>query len=362
MTTAGDESVSLYYRDSSSDKVYMASLEGDDKGNYVVNFQYGRRGSSLTTGTKTPNRVPYYQAKKIYDKLVSEKTGKGYKEQGGVSPAVKNPALAAYQSRDTGVRPQLLNEIDEEDLERYLTDDAWCAQEKYDGRRRMFMSIHQGTELVAMNRKGLTVAISKDILQEVSILSHHSTILDGEDMGDYVMIFDSLVIGTPYIVRYKSLSMQFDKYNTNKLRLVATAWTTAEKRALLAQLKKDNAEGIVFKRIDSMYIPGRPHKGGDQLKFKFCATATCYVGDINPVKRSVSLRVLNEQGIEILVGSVTVYPNQEIPKIGQLVEVRYLYYFKGGSLFQPVLLGSRDDLDISDCTLSQLKVKREEEV
>jgi len=35
-----------------------------------------------------------------------------------------------------------------------------------------------------------------------------------------------------------------------------------------------------------------------------------------------------------------------------------LYYFAGGSLFQPVLLGPREDIDIEDCTLKQLKLKR----
>jgi bifunctional non-homologous end joining protein LigD len=60
------------------------------------------------------------------------------------------------------------------------------------------------------------------------------------------------------------------------------------------------------------------------------------------------------------VGNVTVYPNQEIPQAGSIVEVRYLYYFAGGSLFQPVLIGNRgDEMTIEDCTLDQLKLKRE---
>jgi bifunctional non-homologous end joining protein LigD len=42
-------------------------------------------------------------------------------------------------------------------------------------------------------------------------------------------------------------------------------------------------------------------------------------------------------------------------------KVRYLYAYPGGSLFQPVYLGVRDDLSISACALSQLKFKSSEE-
>ncbi len=71
--------VSLYYREGSSDKVYQAAIE--PAGNqFVVNFAYGRRGATLTTGTKTSSPVDYDAAKKIYTKLVSEKKAKGYTE------------------------------------------------------------------------------------------------------------------------------------------------------------------------------------------------------------------------------------------------------------------------------------------
>jgi bifunctional non-homologous end joining protein LigD len=36
-----------------------------------------------------------------------------------------------------------------------------------------------------------------------------------------------------------------------------------------------------------------------------------------------------------------------------------LYAFKGGSVFQPVYLGVREDLTQEDCTLDQLKYKAE---
>jgi len=74
-TTA--ERITLYYRQGNSDKIYQASLDPKD-GGFVVNFAFGRRGSTLQTGTKTSQPLDYAAARKIYDRLVGEKTAKGY--------------------------------------------------------------------------------------------------------------------------------------------------------------------------------------------------------------------------------------------------------------------------------------------
>jgi bifunctional non-homologous end joining protein LigD len=70
--------------------------------------------------------------------------------------------------------------------------------------------------------------------------------------------------------------------------------------------------------------------------------------------------VLNAVDQPRYVGNVPVPPNQRMPKPGALVEVRYLYCFKEGCLFQPVYLGIRDDIDASACTHKQLKYRPEE--
>lgn len=348
------EQISLYYKEGGSDKVYQALLREGTEG-CTVEFAYGRRGNALTGGSKTPEPVPYDKAKKIYDKLVHEKTCKGYTPEEGSKPFTGN---SSSEERDTGVRPQLLNEIEEDELQKYLNSDSWCAEEKYDGRRRLI--IKTGDKVEGTNRKGLTIALSEDIIKVVEKM--HPTrdyILDGEALGDSIMIFDYLDPKLTYKERRIVLQNDF-KFKGDIIKIAPIAWTKSDKRALLKRLQKDNAEGIVFKRIDSMYIPGRPSSGGDQLKFKFCATASCVVSTINKTKRSVSLQVLADEESFINIGNVTVYPNQDIPTPGSIVEVRYLYYFPGGSLFQPVLLGERDDININECTLSQLKMKREE--
>jgi len=62
-------------------------------------------------------------------------------------------------------------------------------------------------------------------------------------------------------------------------------------------------------------------------------------------------------GKHVGVGNVTVPVNQAIPPPGQVVAVRYLYAYPGGSLSQPLLLGVRDDVDREDCRADQLKYR-----
>ncbi|TSA39702.1 hypothetical protein D4R30_00650, partial [archaeon] len=49
--------------------------------------------------------------------------------------------------------------------------------------------------------------------------------------------------------------------------------------------------------------------------------------------------------------------NFDLPAVSDLVEVRYLYAYPGGSLYQPVYLGVRTDLNDAD-DLSTLKFKQ----
>ena len=53
-----------YHPEANSDKVYHLQIEKSGSG-YVVNFQYGRRGSTLNTGSKTSSPVDLVSAEKV---------------------------------------------------------------------------------------------------------------------------------------------------------------------------------------------------------------------------------------------------------------------------------------------------------
>lgn len=345
------KSVALYYREGSSDKEYHASIEPRG-GGYVVNFAYGRRGSSLITGTKTSSPVPLAKAEQIYDKLVSEKTGKGYVPNGDAKP-FSAPETA---ERVTGLLPMLLNPITEGEAEGYINDDKWLMEEKLDGKR--IMARVAGGVVTASNRKGLAVGIPREIEAELAQLG--DCVVDGELCGSKYVLFDIIETGGQPInmscySRLKTLRDIFDTFPPKHLELVKYALTTAEKRALYDSLK--TKEGVVFKHVDGQYKAGRPNSGGNQLKCKFWSSATCMVSSVN-AKRSVALQLQGPGGM-VAVGNVTVPPNYDLPGAGDLVEVKYLYAYRGGALYQPQYLGTRDDIGTPDL-VSGLKFKSDD--
>jgi bifunctional non-homologous end joining protein LigD len=121
------EHITLYYREGASDKVYQASLQPQN-GGFVVHFAYGRRGSALATGSKTPQPLDYPPAKAIYDQLVRAKTAKGYTPGESGTPH----RHSANAGRDSGLRPQLLNAADPRQVPQLLRDPRWGrGQETY---------------------------------------------------------------------------------------------------------------------------------------------------------------------------------------------------------------------------------------
>jgi bifunctional non-homologous end joining protein LigD len=61
-----EDTTTLYFRQGPSDKVYQAWIRPKDNG-FMVHFAYGRRGSTLNTGSKTSAPVEYQIAKDIYE-------------------------------------------------------------------------------------------------------------------------------------------------------------------------------------------------------------------------------------------------------------------------------------------------------
>jgi len=174
--------VTLYYRAGTSDKVYQTAIEPDG-GHFVVNFAYGRRGATLTTGTKTSSPVDYDTARQIHTKLVGEKKAKGYTEGLDGTP---------YEHSDkqpSGILPQLPNPVEEAEVEALLRDDSYCAQEKFDGRHLLIRKEDERIE--GINKKGLIVGLPQTVANDLRCISG-SFIPDGESVGDDYHAFDLL--------------------------------------------------------------------------------------------------------------------------------------------------------------------------
>jgi len=357
-TTSTLQSTSLYFNEGNSDKEYHAAIEPKGEG-YIVTFAYGRRGNTLNVGTKTQHPVSLIEATQIHNKLVSSKLAKGY--QYGVQ-GYQPARQSGNEGIDSGIRCQLLNPLEESEVRRLLTGRTHCLQEKHDGRRLMVRK--QGNTITGINRRGLVVAVPEPIRQAIAQIPH-DVLLDGEAVGDTLHAFDLLEVNGKdhrqrrYIDRFSGLIMVIPP-NLPALRWVSTVIDPNDKIEIYEELRLTNREGVVFKELDAPFSPGRPNSGGTQLKFKFVESASFIVSGHNS-KRSVSLCLYDKDGF-VGAGNVTIPPNHDIPAIGDLIDVRYLYAHKqSGSIYQPVYVGPRDDIQASECTVNQLKYKPESE-
>jgi bifunctional non-homologous end joining protein LigD len=349
------KSVALFFCEGGSDKEYGIQLIHDTiSDTYSVKVQWGRRGSTLQSGMKSTG-VSLSVAEKVYDKLYAEKVGKGYKE-GIVSGTAYTPVVSVV-SVDMGERfiPQLLNSISGDMLEQYLCDDAYGMQEKKDGKH--VMSCYRDGCFTVYNKKGKQIGYPscyKDALFD-------SCVLDGEAIGDVLHVFDLLELegqdlrGKTYVERWHKLSlMSFGE----AIHLVPLAIGYAAKKKLYDALVGGHKEGVVFKKLASLYTPGKSHS--DMFKLKFYSTCSVRVCDGRVGKHSVGLEILD--GTKwVGVGHVTIAPSVVLPSVGTVIEIRYLYAYEGGSLYQPTYLGLRDDVDENECVIGQLKYKSTED-
>ncbi len=360
MTATMEElkTTSLYYRQGSSDKEYHARLEAQHDG-YVVNIAYGRRGSTLSTGTKTGSPVDYDAALAVFDKLVQEKKSKGYTEGANGTPYqhTKNG------DRVSGLLPQLLNAIDEAEAARLVSDPRWAMQEKMDGKRLLLRK--ENGVVTGINKLGLTVGVPETVVRTATRDLTGDFVMDGESIGDYLHAFDLLFLdgedlrSQPYERRYVALLNLLAGGLPKHIKVVSYWIDPRDKASWLLTLQREKAEGVVFKLKTSPYTAGRPNSGGPQLKCKFVATLSAVVAKVN-AQRSVGLSLLNHEGWQP-IGNVTIPANHKAPAVGAVVETRYLYAYRDGSLYQPVYLGERSDVRREECVVSQMKFKRDEE-
>jgi len=291
---------------------------------------------------------------------VASKTKKGY------TPDESGVAFRGteHAGEVTGFRAQLLNEISAEQAAE-LGDD-WLVQQKFDGERR-WLSVEDGHSVFA-NRDGLATGVQEPVAAAWEALTNTSLSFsaDGEDMGDYVVIFDvtrhpGLVSGTFQERAELLLEIQetikglgLEDHLKVEIPVPAQDFFKGRDKTLL----EAGAEGYVLRHKNSVYTPGKPSSGGEALKVKFWDDVSCRVAQGRDGKSSVGLELLDENGTWISVGNVTV-PQGKKPEIGAIIDVKYLYAYKNGSIYQPTFKGVRTDIPESDCRMDRLKYKVE---
>lgn len=352
------------------DKEYRLFLEQLPNGDYKTHGLYGKTGAchQQTLKYTGPN---YGQAKRYFDDLVAEKQGKMYVGQvttnrginqsvvAGVNQQVQKPASVPVtptkqRSKHT---PHLLTPVDAETAAQLRTDNIHWMMQKFDGDRRA-IELRGGVPF-GINRKGEYVSLPPEVESACSALPFQDGLVDGEIVGSKFYAFDLLELGgndlraSGFEYRYDELERQFEKMSSTPepLLLGPVAKTPEDKEYFHTVLEEANAEGEVFKLKTAPYTNAA--RNDTQFKFKYWKSATVMVYQVNQ-KRSVVMAVFEDgSDAPILIGNCTIKPNAQIPEVGDLIEVKYLYW-DINSLIQPEFLRLRTDLDDTTASVSQL--------
>jgi hypothetical protein len=384
------DSIVLRYSDlaqgGTSHKEYRIHIVRQGNG-YVVNYENGRiDGPMIGHGTKTPTPVSYESARIIAERLQAEKErDPGYTVVDvPVLPSLNpKPAPKPISVPPQGALPpcELLVEIKTEaEAERLLSDNRYYMQQKRDG--RFLRVIKRDGEIFGLNKKNDRTAVPAKFLADLKRLDLESFDIAGENEGDFFPVWDALDLGGPLtkipnISRFEKLLLALGSIEPRHAVYPVPTWfATSTKTPAFRQLKKDRAEGVAFKRADALYHAGEgPHR-----KFKWTATASCIVTAIHvkkvgtkpgcykpdPGKSNAAVALLNGSGKLVPVGEVSTIGRDDI-KVGDIVEIRYLYATEASQLTQPRMIECggayvRTDVKRERCTLSQLKYKQDVEV
>lgn len=361
--------VNLFFTQGSSDKEYQVSLYQDEKG-YYVETANGRRGKPLRPLLKTPEAVALDAAEKIYEKAIKAKTSKGYTEcESG--DAFVGSKEAGEITDFKGMQP---NPITLEDARKLIAREptGWVVGQKHDGERCFISANAETGEVYGANRKGLKRPLPEKVVNAILGGLREQEIteckLDGELMDGWYAIFDVLswngtdqrnctLEARRWIIN-ADLCDTFNASDVIHVECLLDAELAFEQ--MFADTKAAGAEGVVLKSLTSIYDIRRPATGGHILKLKHTADDSFVVHQHNEGKRSVGISAYDANGILVEVGNVTIPVNHDIPAIGTIIDVNYLYAYEGGSIFQPVFKKVRSDIYAEDCVLSKLKYKVEQ--
>jgi len=278
--------------------------------------------------------------------------GKAHKEP-APKPEDDHVDAPLWKEDATPYPVELLETVDMAKAIKLLKTGSYILQEKDDGYRIQIHVDPKNKQVTAFNRKGeertnrLTKSIIKDLLH-----IDRQLFLDGELLGvedektfrafDLLELDRKTIASNPYALRCSILAPIVS--GLNHVSLTPT-WASGQLGAL-TQLYDLRCEGAVLKLATAPYKKGR---NGQHKKVKFWKMGSFIVMEVAPHgKDSIRLGLLDNKKLKD-VGRCSAIGKVKA-KVGDIVEVKYLYATKDDRVYQAELKELRDDVDRKDCT------------
>ena len=256
-----------------------------------------------------------------------------------------------------GELPQLLTPGTEDDIDTFVNDPAWGAQQKMNGKHLIAKALDG--RVTGINKRGLECPMPESV-QEA--LKNQNVLLDAEVIGDALHVFDLMATGPNLEQNYRDYGLDYrcllalmatKDANSPHVKFVGLVMGKKAKRALVTSLKKRHKEGVVFKKLKAPYRPGRANslKKADNVKIKFYAEVAAGVmrwTEKSSVEVGLRTKVMGRPYL-VSIGKVTVHAKYA-PQIeeGSIIRVKYLYATEADQLFQAHLDPTDDGSVIAD--------------
>ena len=260
------------------------------------------------------------------------------------------------------IKVAAVDDIDGE-LLRWAADDEWWFEQKLDG-HRLLVTIDDGT-VTFRNRQGeakTTLPAEKQLSEVFAAFSTGQWCFDGEYINGTLWLFD-----LPYAGSQVDVHDRFDYRRTvleafyqqwappsDVVALLPTFRTENDKAAMAADMRASGREGVIAKKIDGIYQPGK--RSASTLKAKFYNTIDVVVGETAiDGKENAELCLWHNDPGWLKVGKCSTIGKPAV-EAGDVIEVKYLYAVDPDAprLYQPTILQRRDDKTPPECTPDQL--------
>ena len=308
---------------------------------------------------------------------------------------------------------------------------GWTFEPKYDGVRVLAFVTPSDVGLITRNGKDKAAQFPEivDALRSLAKKKRRSFVLDGEIVAtidgdparfqelqsrmhlqerqmieryrtsapaslilfDILMSGDTVMLDEPWVERRSELVKQIGKSISDRVRI--TESSEGDGKKMLEHARKQGWEGIIAKRIDSLYRPGE--RSRDWLKLKVEFRQEFVVGGYTEPRNSrqhIGALLLGYFDHDRLIyvghtgggftgaGLAEMYrrlkplerktsPFAEIPKTNEqahwveprtVVEVKFSEWTADGKLRQPIYMGTRDDKDPHDVGREKQSVQKKE--
>lgn len=247
-----------------------------------------------------------------------------------------------------------------EQAQSLLKDAHWVCEPKYDGIRTLVVINEDGVQWRNRNDEPLLKPVPLAVDRTLATLPS-GLIFDGEIVGERLYVFDLPQFGVGLVnMAYQRRRQTLEEVAAiigidTHLRLSERAFGSEGKEKMLRRARDEHWEGIMFKHVYGLYLPGK--RSTKMLKMKFVKHIDCVVIETGvDNKENASLGVWELSGARprmVEVGKCSLVGKEEVEP-GDVIEVRYLYA-NNNRLVQPRLIRKRTDKRPYSCTVDQLR-------